>query len=61
MIRTLTGSEPGNIDSFVISTSGRPEDIITYTSDEDQVTLDNIAGTGLVGEPTERPLDGGTF
>jgi hypothetical protein len=61
MVRTLSSSSPGNIDSFVISTSGRPEDVILYTSDEDKVTLDNIAGTGLLGEPTDRPLDGGTF
>ena len=61
MMRTLANSQPGNIDSFVISTSGRPEDVIAYTSTDDMVTLDDVAGTGLAGEPTNQPLDGGTF
>ena len=61
LLRKLVNSQPGNIDSFVISTSGRPEDVILYTSNNDQVVLDDVAGTGLQGEPTNQPLDGGSF
>ena len=61
LLRNLVNTQPNNTDSFVISTSGKPEDVIVYTSDQDEVTLDDLAGTGLVGEPTNQPLDGGLF
>lgn len=61
LIRKNVSSEDGNIDTFVLSTSAKPEDTITYVADEDQVHLDNVAGTGILGEPTNQPIDGGTF
>jgi hypothetical protein len=44
MIRTNTASAPNNIDTFVISTSGKPEDVIVYTSDTDVVNLNVTDG-----------------
>jgi hypothetical protein len=60
VLRQNTNSQPGNIDTFVLSTSGKPEDIITYTSSQDVVMLDDIAGVGIASD-TEEPIDGGTF
>lgn len=45
LVRTTVSSLPGNVDSFVISTSGKPEDILIYTSTIDQVDL-NVADGG---------------
>jgi hypothetical protein len=61
LLRVNTSSQPDNIDTFMITTSGRPEDVIIYTSDRDQVVLDDLAGTGIIDNPTNEPLDGGTF
>lgn len=44
LMRKTVSSLSGNIDSFVISTSGKPEDIITYTSDTDYVDLVPVNG-----------------
>lgn len=44
MLRTNTFSTPNNIDSFVISTSGKPEDVIIYTSETDVVNLNVTDG-----------------
>lgn len=60
VLRKNTSSEPGNIDTFVLSTSGKPEDIIVYQSNADVVVLDDVAGSGLTSDTTE-PIDGGTF
>jgi hypothetical protein len=60
LVRTLTDSKPGNIETFVLSTSSKPEDKIIYISEQDQVVLDDLAGSGLANT-TENPLDGGTF
>ena len=45
MVRANTSSTPNNVDTFVISTSGKPEDVIVYTSDTDVVNL-NITDGG---------------
>ena len=42
MIRANTLTVPTNVDTFVISTSGKPEDVITYTSDTDVVDLNKV-------------------
>ena len=51
-----------NYTTFVISTSGKPEDVITYTtsSSEKDVTLASLAGGGIINIKT-RPIDAGTF
>jgi hypothetical protein len=59
MRKPMAGSD--NTETFVLMTSGKPEDTITYTSIQDDVHLDNVAGTGLAGEPSNQPIDGGTF
>ena len=60
LLRKPLSSEPGNIDTFVMSTSGKPEDVIFYQSNKDTVVLDNIAGSGITSD-TGEPLDGGQF
>ena len=60
LLRITTDSQPGNVDTFMITTSGRPEDVIIYTSNQDQVVLDDVAGSGI-DNTTQGPLDGGTF
>lgn len=60
MLRVTQHSSANNIDTFVITTSGRPEDIIVYTSNEDRVVLDDLAGTGLA-DTNQQPIDGGSF
>lgn len=60
VLRKNTDSQPGNVDTFVLSTSGKPEDVIVYTSNVDVVTLDDVAGSGIASD-TEEPIDGGTF
>jgi hypothetical protein len=60
VLRQTVSSEPGNVDTFVLSTSGKPEDVIVYQSNNDTVVLDNIAGSGITSD-TNKPLDGGTF
>jgi len=60
VLRKNTDSQPGNIDTFVLSTSGKPEDVITYTSNTDVVTLDDVAGSGIASDSNE-PIDGGSF
>jgi len=60
LVRKVLDSQPGNIDTFMISTSGKPEDVIIYTSNQDQVVLDDLAGSGIENT-TDGPLDGGTF
>ena len=44
LIRTLSSSQPGNIDSFVLATSAKPEDVIIYTSNTDKVDLNRLDG-----------------
>jgi len=60
VMRQLIASAPGNVETFVLSTSGKPEDVIVYQSNTDKVVLDNIAGSNITSD-TEEPLDGGTF
>ena len=60
LLRKPLSSEPGNIDTFVLTTSGKPEDVIIYQSNNDVVVLDNIAGSGITSD-TGEPLDGGNF
>ena len=45
MLRANVSSTPNNIDTFVISTSSKPEDVIVYTSSTDVVDL-NVADGG---------------
>ncbi len=51
------------LKTFVISTSGKPEDVIIYTSNSKVVKLDNLAGSNIVSLPPEEdePIDGGSF
>lgn len=44
LLRKVISSLPGNIDSFVLSTSAKPEDVITYTSHTDEVDLNKVDG-----------------
>lgn len=60
VLRKNTVTEPNNIDTFVLSTSGKSEDVIVYKSNTDVVLLDNIAGSGITSD-TNEPIDGGTF
>lgn len=46
LIRTNTEHLTGNIDTFVISTSGKPEDVIVYTSNTDVIDI-NVVDGGL--------------
>ena len=41
---SVTSDAPDNIDSFVMTTSGKPEDVIVYTSDTNIVNLNVIDG-----------------
>jgi len=60
LIRQTLSSEPGNIDTFVLSTSGKPEDVIVYQTNADTVVWDNIAGSGISSD-TGEPVDAGFF
>lgn len=60
LLRKTLDSQPGNVDTFMLTTSGKPEDVIIYISNNDVVVLDDVAGSGLVNT-TDGPLDGGTF
>ena len=53
LLRKNTSSLPGNIDTFVMTTSGKPEDQIVYTSNKDVITLDSNMFDNVV--------DGGYF
>jgi hypothetical protein len=44
LTRKLISSLPGNIDSFVISTSAAPNDTLEYTSDTDVITWNKLDG-----------------
>jgi hypothetical protein len=44
LLRKVTSSLPNNVDTFVLSTSGKPEDVITYTSNTDEVNLNKVDG-----------------
>ena len=60
LLRQTLSSEPGNLDTFVLSTSGKPEDVIVYQSNTDTVVLDDIAGSGITSD-TNAPIDAGFF
>ena len=60
VLRTTLSSEPGNIDTFVLTTSGKSEDIIYYQTNNDTVVLDDLAGSGISSD-TGEALNGGTF
>jgi hypothetical protein len=57
--QNLPSSEEG-LSTFVLSTSGKPEDVIKYTSDTGEVMLDDTAGSGIT-DIGILPMDGGTF
>ena len=59
LLRVKTDSQPGNVDTFVFTTSGS-DDTITYTSNEDKVVLDDLAGDGVTSNSVES-IDGGFF
>jgi hypothetical protein len=42
--RIIDPNNPDNIDTFVMSTSANPEDVITYTSDTNTVSLNELDG-----------------
>ena len=46
--------------TFVISTSAKPEDVIVLRTKDNVVVLDDMAGTGIVGDSIDH-IDGGTF
>lgn len=60
LLRVKVDSQPGNIDTFAIMTSSDPNNIIVYTSNQNEVVLDDVAGSGIANT-TEGPLDGGLF
>lgn len=60
VLRTTLSSEPGNIETFMLTTSGKSEDTIVYQSANDTVVLDNIAGSGISSD-TGEAVDAGTF
>jgi hypothetical protein len=56
LVRTNVSSEPGNVDTFVMSTSAKPEDQIVYKSNNDVVVINDLST--IVNDPI---LDGGYF
>ena len=60
LLRETLSSVPGNVDTFVFTTSGKPEDVILYQSNNDVVVIDDIAGSGITSD-TNEPIDGGNF
>jgi hypothetical protein len=60
VLRTTLSSEPGNVETFMLTTSGKSEDTIVYQSNNDTVVLDNIAGSGIISD-TGEAVDAGTF
>ena len=57
VVRTNVSSLPGNVDTFVLTTSANPQDVIQYTSNEDIVAL-NVVDGGVI---TPSELNGGEF
>ena len=60
LLRVKTDTQPNNIETFAISTSGAPHDVIIYTSNKDEVVLDDVAGSGIV-DNRESAIGGGSF
>ena len=60
LLRKTLSAESGNIDTFILSTSGKPEDVIIYTSNKDQVTLSDLGGDGIQDD-LDNIVDAGTF
>lgn len=60
VLRQTLSSEPNNLDTFMLMTSGKPEDVIIYQSNNDVVVLDDVAGSGITSN-TDDAIDGGTF
>ena len=60
LLRKTLSAESGNIDTFIMSTSGKPEDVIIYTSNKGQVTLSDLGGDGIQ-DNIENVVDAGTF
>jgi hypothetical protein len=60
VLRRTLSSEPGNIDTFMLMTSGKPEDVIVYTSNKDKVTLSDIGADG-VQDDIDNVVDAGFF
>lgn len=63
LLRKNTSSLPNNIDTFVMTTSGNPEDVIIYQSDQDVVTLGAEENIGVVGGTPDEDdvIDAGFF
>ncbi len=60
LLRFKTDSQPNNLETFTITTSGQPEDIIKYTSNRNEIILDDVAGFGIV-DNKQNIIGGGTF
>jgi len=60
LLRQNLPSPGQGLNTFVLSTSGKPEDVITYTSNNSTVVLDDVAGGGIISN-ADQPLDGGVF
>jgi hypothetical protein len=44
LMRTLVASTSGNVETFTLSTSAKPEDVVTYTASTDIVDLNRMDG-----------------
>jgi hypothetical protein len=53
-------SSEENVDTFVLATSGNPNNVIVYSSNKDRVVLDDVAGDGIKSNSKES-IDGGFF
>lgn len=60
VLRKTLSAEPGNIDTFMMTTSGRPEDVIVYTSNKNKVTLSDLGGDGIQDD-INNVVDAGLF
>ena len=60
VLRKTLSAEPGNIDTFMMTTSGKPEDVIIYTSNKDKVILSDLGGDGIQDD-INNVVDAGSF
>ena len=60
LLRVATEELSGNVDTFVMTTSGNPDDKIVYTTNKDEIVLDDMAGEGIISNSNDA-VDGGFF
>lgn len=60
LVRQTLSQQANNVDTFVMSTSAKPEDVIIYTSYKDTVVLSDLAADGIKDD-IDTPVDAGFF